>query len=207
MADVHGNLPALEAVLAEVWTEEVDLVVSCGDLAGPFGSQCLARLLAFGDHLRLVRGNADQDVPWPLTIEASIDGLGRVVFCHGSPRSENEILTRISPEGRVAAALEGVEADLVVGGHTHVQFDRAVSGRRLVNVGSVGMPYEGRQGAFWALLGPDVQLRRTEYDIEAAAAALEATGYPGADDQAGWLREPPDPAQVSEYFEGQAGGP
>jgi putative phosphoesterase len=204
LADVHGNLPALEAVLADVRAERVDLVISCGDLAGAFGSECLDRLLAFGDHLRLVRGNADHGVNWPLTVEVSVDQLGRVVFCHGSPRSEHEILTRISPAERVSAALEGVEADLVVGGHTHVQFDRSVAGRRLVNVGSVGMPYEGRQGAFWALLGPDVQLRRTDYDIEAAAAALEATGFPGAADQAGWLRQPPDPGQVSEYFEDQA---
>jgi putative phosphoesterase len=204
LADVHGNLPALEAVLAEVRGENVDLVVFCGDLAGPFAGECLDRLIAFGDRVRLVRGNADEGVDWPLTTEVGVDGLGRVVFCHGSPRSEHEILTRISPDERVATALKDVEADLVVGGHTHVQFDRTVSGRRLVNVGSVGMPYEGRRGAFWALLGPDVQLRSTGYDVEAAAAMLEATGFPGAAEQAGWLREPPDPNEVSEYFESRA---
>ncbi len=205
VSDVHGNLAALEAVLAEVEREGVDVVVSCGDLAGPFGSECLARLRALGDAVRLVRGNADEDVDWPLTVELAVGGVGRVLFCHGSPRSEHEILTRVSPDERVEAALANVEADVVVGGHTHVQFDRVVGGRRLVNAGSAGMPYEGVRGAFWALLGPDVELRRTEYDVEAAAAALEATGFPGADDQAGWLREPPDPDEVSAYFEGRAG--
>lgn len=205
VSDVHGNLAALDAVLVEVEREGVDVVVSCGDVAGPFGSECLARLRQLGDAVRLVRGNADEDADWPLTVELGIDGVGRVLFCHGSPRSEHEILTRVSPDERVEAALANVEADVVVGGHTHVQFDRVIRGRRLVNAGSVGMPYEGARGAFWALLGPDVELRRTEYDVEAAAAALEATGFPGADDQAGWLREPPDPDEVSAYFEGQAG--
>ena len=205
ISDVHGNLPALEAVLAEIERHGVDLVVSCGDVAGPFGAECLERLVALGERVRLVRGNADDGVDWPLTAELDVDGLGRVLFCHGTPRSEHEILTRISPAARVAAALAGVDADVVVGGHVHVQYDRVVAGRRIVNAGGVGMPYEGVRGAFWALFGPDVELHRTEYDVEAAAAALGATGYPGAADQAGWLRQPPDPDEVSSYFEGQAG--
>ena len=205
VSDVHGNVAALEAVLAEIDRARVEAVISCGDVAGPFGSECVERLLALGDRVRFVRGNADEGVDWPLTVELDVEALGRVLFCHGSPRSEHEILTRISAPERVAAALAGVDADVVVGGHTHVQYDRVVAGRRLVNAGSVGMPYEGRSGAFWALLGSDVELRRTEYDVDAAAAALEATGYPGAADQAGWLREPPDPDEASAYFEGQAG--
>jgi putative phosphoesterase len=205
LSDVHGNLPALAAVLAEVEREGVDAVVCCGDVAGPLGDDCVERLLALGDRILLVRGNADEGVDWPLTVEVDVDGLGRVLFCHGSPRSEHEILTRDSPEERVRAALAGTEVDVVVGGHTHVQFDRRVAGRRFVNAGSVGMPYEGVRGAFWALVGADIELRRTQYDVEAAAAALEATGFPGATDQAGWLREPPDPDEVSAYFEAQAG--
>ena len=80
-----------------------------------------------------------------------------------------------------------------------------MAGRRVVNAGSVGSPYEGRRGAFWALLGPDVELRRTEYDVEAAVAAIRATGYPRADELAGWLLDPPDPDEISAFFEGQAG--
>ena len=211
--DVHGNLPALEAVLAEVEREGVERVVSGGDLfSPPFAAECLERLLALGDRVLFVRGNADrqavgfEDVVagWPLTVELDVGGLGRVLFCHGSPRSDEEILTRVSPDERVAAALAGVEADFVVGGHTHVQFDREVAGRRLVNAGSVGMPYEGRPGAFWALLGPEVELRRTEYDAAGVIAALEAMGDPGALDRVGWLHHPPDPDEVSAYFESQA---
>jgi putative phosphoesterase len=214
LSDVHGNLPALEAVLAEVAREGVERIVSGGDLLSPpFPAECLERLLALGDSVLFVRGNADRDTVgfeevvagWPLTVEVDVDGLGRVLFCHGSPRSDEEILTRVSPEERVVAALAGVEAAIVVGGHTHVQFDREVGGRRLVNAGSVGMPYEGRHGAFWALLGPDVELRRTEYDAGPMVSALEAIGDPGALDRVGWLRDPPDPDEVSAYFESQVG--
>ena len=84
-----------------------------------------------------------------------------MLFCHGSPRSDEEILTRISPEERVAAAVADVSEEVVVCGHTHVQFDRRVAGKRLINAGSVGMPYEARPGAYWAVLGPEVDLRRT----------------------------------------------
>ena len=212
--DVHGNLPALEAVLAEVERERVDMVVSGGDLLSPpFARECLERLLALGDRVVFVRGNADRDTAgfeevvagWPPTAELDVAGLGRVLFCHGSPRSDVEILTRISPDERVRAALEDVDAPVVVGGHTHVQFDRVAGGWRLVNAGSVGMAYEGRPGAYWALLGPDVVLRRTEYDAAPMAAALQALGDKGSLERVGWLSEPPNPDEVSAYFESQSG--
>ncbi len=231
VADVHGNLPALEAVLAEVERERVDLVVSGGDVAmGPMPAECVDALRAL-DRVLWVRGNADRGaaphsyaatVAWvrerlgeerwellagtPLTARADLDGLGAVLFCHGTPRSDEEILTKLSPEQRVAAALAGVEEQVVVHGHTHVQYDREVAGRRVVNAGSVGSPYEGRRGAFWALLGPGVELRRTEYDVEAAVERIRATGYPGAEELAGWLLEPPDPDETSAFFEGTNAG-
>jgi putative phosphoesterase len=212
LCDVHGNLPALEAVLAEVAREEVDAVVSGGDvLSPPFARECVERLRAVG--ATFVRGNADRLEPgwedvvagWLLTAELDVDGLGRVVVCHGSPRSDEEVLTRVSPDERVRAALAGVEADVVVGGHTHVQYDRVVDGVRLVNAGSVGMPYEGRPGAFWALLGPDVELRRTEYDHGPLAEALEALGDDRSLERMAWLHDPPDPVEVSAYFESRVG--
>jgi len=232
LADVHGNLPALDAVLAEVEGEQVDLIVSGGDVAaGPMPAECVDRLRELGNRVAWVRGNADRDEAIPeavatalvpylaarlgsdrrtfissaaITVEVEVDTLGRVLVCHGSPRSDEEILTRLSPDRRVDEALAHVDAQLVVCGHTHVQFDRLVSGGRLVNAGSVGMPYEGRRGAFWALLGPEVELRRTEYDVEAAVAAIRGTGYPLADEITGSLLDPPDPDETSAYFEARA---
>lgn len=230
ISDVHGNLPALEAVLAELDREGVELVVSGGDVAmGPMPTECVDALRAL-DRVLWVRGNADREaVPerytelagWvaerlgperrelltgaPLTASVDVDGLGPVLCFHGTPRSDEEILTKLSPEHRVAAALDGVAQRVVVHGHTHVQYDRRVADWRVVNAGSVGIPYEGRRGAFWALLGPDVELRRTEYDVEAAVEAIRATGYPSFDELAGWLLEPPDPDEISAFFEGNAG--
>ena len=226
LCDVHGNLPALEAVLAEVAALEVDRVVCGGDVvSGPFPRECLDRLLALD--AVFVRGNADRapaEVPpeyqaqgdWvvdrldPLALQFLRDlphavSLGGVLYCHGSPRDDNEILTRVSPDERFRAALAGVEERLVVGGHTHVQFERVVDGITFVNAGSVGAPYEGRQGAFWALLDGDrVDLRQTPYAVEAGVAAIRTSGYPGAEQLAGWLLDPEDPDEVSAYFESVA---
>ncbi|HXH87984.1 MAG TPA: metallophosphoesterase family protein [Gaiellaceae bacterium] len=211
--DVHGNLPALEAVLAEVAAEDVDAIVCGGDVAaGPFPRECVERLHALG--AVFVRGNADRDLSdWlrqelPVDAQAYLEGqphvrvLGDVLYCHGSPRRDDEILTKVSPPERLGAALEGVEQGLVIGGHTHVQFERQSGRVRFVNAGSVGMPYEGRQGAFWALVdGLVVHLRRTAYAYEAAAVSVRATSYPDAEQLATWLLEPVDPDETSAYFE------
>jgi diadenosine tetraphosphatase ApaH/serine/threonine PP2A family protein phosphatase len=138
-------------------------------------------------------------------VELDVEGLGRTLFCHGSPRSDDEAITAVTPENRLQRLLDGVEAPVVVCGHTHVQFDRRLGERRVVNAGSVGMPYEGRPGAHWLLLGPDVDLRRTDYDLEAAIERLRATGWPGVEE---FLKhsflDPIQPGWVSEFFERQA---
>jgi predicted phosphodiesterase len=214
--DVHGNLPALEAVLAEVASLEVDRIVCGGDaVAGPFPRESL-ELLVRSD-ARFLRGNADRELgDWvaerldPLSLAflaelpttVSLDG---VLYCHGSPRSDEEILTPVSPEERFREALAGVEERLVVGGHTHVQFEREVDGRRFANAGSVGRPYQGRRGAFWALVADGVvELRHTPYAIEAAVTAIRTSGYPDADALCSTLLEPEDPDEVSRYFESLA---
>jgi predicted phosphodiesterase len=219
--DVHGNLPALEAVLAEV---DADLILVGGDVAaGPWPAETLERLRGLGERVRFIRGNADRELTGaarversggpppevldfvrerlseeqleflgglPVTAELAVDGLGDVLFCHATPRSDEELLTRISPEERWLDALTGVDARVVVCGHTHVQFDRALGGLRLVNAGSVGMPYERRQGAYWALLGPDVDLRRTPYD----EPDVGSTGWPEE-----WPSATPE--EATEFFE------
>ena len=234
--DVHGNLPALEAVLAEVDELDVDAVVVGGDVClGPMPRAVLHRLLQLGERALFLRGNCDRELAaepagsgswaertrwtaqqldkgqraWlaalPGTQSVDVDGLGPVLFCHGSPRSDEEILTRISPEERVAAAVADVSEEVVVCGHTHVQFDRRVAGKRLINAGSVGMPYEARPGAYWAVLGPEVDLRRTDYDLEAAAAAIRVSGFPDAGELADEnVLTVPSAEEATEQFERMA---
>jgi predicted phosphodiesterase len=216
LADVHGNAPALEAVLAEVAREGVDVVVSCGDLTwGPLPSETLALVRALELPVRFVRGNADRKVgdepegrgPWmaehhdqeqtafvngfELHVVVDVAGLGPTRFVHGSPRSDEECVTPETPAGRVAEFMAGVPERVVVTAHVHVSYDRRVGDVRLVGPGSVGRPYEGEPGARWALLGPDVELRRTEYDYEAAAALYRASGIPDVEQEVEMLLHPP----------------
>jgi predicted phosphodiesterase len=205
--DVHGNRPALEAVLAELEREgDADAIVVGGDvLWGPKQLECIDLLLDAG--AVFLAGNCEHDVlhpssdvdrwcnerlsdevraliaSWPLQIDREIDGLGSVVFCHATPSDCETILTLITPDDDVAAAFADTDSAIVVCGHTHVQFDREVPrGPRLVNAGSVGLPYEGDAGAYWALVGPDIDLRRTTYDVERALAELRATAFPHFDE-------------------------
>jgi predicted phosphodiesterase len=144
---------------------------------------------------------------FPPAARADVPGLGRVLFCHGSPRRDDEIVTRLTPDERVREVLAGVREDVVIGGHTHQQVDRRVDGWRLLNAGSVGVPYEGDPDARWAVLGGDqgVELRRTPYDIEAAVEEIRRTGCPVAEDwMVATLLRPPDPDEVSAMFERRA---
>src|SRR6478735_1970130 len=87
--------------------------------------------------------------------------------------------TAVSTVARVEPMLDGVDEALVVSGHTHVQFDRVVANRRLVNAGSVGMAYQGEPGwAYWTTLGPTVEHRRSGFDADALATTLRDSGYP-----------------------------
>jgi predicted phosphodiesterase len=228
--DVHGNLPALAAVLAELEREGVTEIVAGGDvLWGPYQSECIALLrdagavfLAGNCERDVLHGSSDRDrwcraqltdaeqafvASWPATHGTRVDGLGDVVFCHATPSSDEAILTRASPDSAVAEALRGVTADVVVCGHTHVQFDRSAPGApRLVNAGSVGLAYELVPAAYWALLGPEVELRRTDYDLEAAATELLGSGFPEADEVFGAaLRGEVSPDEATAHFESQRG--
>lgn len=134
-------------------------------------------------------------------VTLEIAGLGQVLFTHGSPRSDEELLTSATPTARMTAATAEIEERVLVTGHTHVQYDRHVAGVRAINPGSVGMPYEGRPGAFWAVLGPDVELRCTPYDLDEALARIAASSDPAGERMADTLREPPTPAEVIEHAE------
>jgi len=227
LADVHGNAPALEAVLAEVELAEPDLVVFCGDLTwGSLPRETLALVRALEIPARFVRGNADRAVgtdtesrrgPWITSMHTDedfaflasfeqaasvdVDGLGRTCFCHGSPRSDEECVTERTPAERVREFMTGVDAHVVVTAHVHVSYDRVVGEVRLVGPGSVGLPYEGPPGARWALLGPDVEFRRTAYDVEAAVALMRATDDPRVEVIVELMLNPPSREEVIEDAE------
>ncbi len=205
--DVHGNLPALAAVLSEPRLADAEMIVSGGDLVmGPRPTECLDLLEADG-RVRFHRGNGDRVVceldedgdlveaarwcsvrlgperlarveRWPSTVELEVPGLGAVLFCHATPKSDLSILTAVTPEEEVARELGDVAADVVVCGHTHVQYDRRLGRTRVVNAGSLGMPYEGSPDARWAALGADgIELLSTPYDSVAALDTLSRTGF------------------------------
>ena len=234
--DVHGNLPALEAVLEEIRAAGVDLIVVGGDVVpGPLPRETLARLLALDPPARFIQGNGDRvvvqamcgvepaSVPepyrdgiywaagevreyeavlagWPKTLRLHVRGLGDVLFCHATPQSDTENFTRRTPEDRLVPVFRDADAALVVCGHTHMQFDRTVGGVRVVNSGSVGMPF-GEPGAYWLLLGPGVELRRTRYDLEAAAALVRSTAYPHAEEFAARsVLQPPSEEAMLDVF-------
>jgi predicted phosphodiesterase len=242
ISDVHGNLPALEAVLAEIDEAGVDLVVVGGDVAaGPMPRETIERLMALGDLARFVSGNADRElrarfdgepvdpglpdavrqvVEWCAAqleprhrdflagfedrIVVDVDGLGPALCCHASPRNDVDVFTVRSPDSRLRAFFEGVEQRVVTCGHTHMQYERVLDGIRIVNSGSVGMPY-GEPGAYWALLGPDVELRKTTYDLALAARRLRRTAYPQADEFADHnVLAPPTAAEALAAFERRA---
>jgi putative phosphoesterase len=118
---------------------------------------------------------------WPKTLRLHIPELGEVLFCHATPRSDTEMFTRLTSEERLLPVFAGLDAPVVVCGHTHMQFDRTIGGVRVLNAGSVGMPF-GEPGACWLLLGPDARFRRTTYDLAKAAERIRATSYPQAEE-------------------------
>jgi diadenosine tetraphosphatase ApaH/serine/threonine PP2A family protein phosphatase len=136
---------------------------------------------------------------WPKTVRLEISELGTVLFCHATPRSETEIFTRMTPAERLAPLLDGLGVSVVVCGHTHMQFERQVGRTQVVNAGSVGEPY-GAPGAYWLLLGPDVQLRQTPYDLGKAAERIVATAYPGAQAFVQDMLHPPSEGEMLELF-------
>lgn len=242
--DIHGNLPALNAVLEELEEVRPDLIVVGGDsVPGPMPRKTLVRLLQLSIPLHALRGNGDREVVaafdglpfahkmpeevrevtrWtarqldqvqrdflarlPEQIALHVDGLGDILFCHATPRSDEEIFTPITPQDRLNKIFIGIEQRIVVCGHTHMQFERQAGHVRILNAGSVGMPYADSPGAYWLLLGPEgYEFRRTEYDLEAAAQQVQESGYPQAQDFAAEnVLKVPTAAEAAEVFERMA---
>ena len=231
LADVHGNATALEAVLAELEREQPDLIVSCGDLTwGSLPRETVALLEPWRGRVLYVRGNSERELQerklldsdvarWEseqhddpvldayvrstqAQVAVDVDGLGPTLFCHGSPRSDEECVTRATPAERVAEFTVDVREACIVMAHTHMQYDRRVGETRLLNPGSVGLPYELEPGnAYWAMLGPEVELRRTSFDLDAAIERMRAAGMPRFDQIEELMRNPPPQADVIEHTE------
>jgi predicted phosphodiesterase len=222
--DVHGNLPALEAVLDDVRAESVDAIVFGGDIAsGPFPRETVDRVRSLD--VVCVRGNADvlsspaaspEWEPARRWVEAQLDdgavawletlpfawSCDDTLYVHANPVDVDGVVTQWSRDEKLVGLLEGVQESRVVTGHVHMQFDRRVGRTRWVGAGSVGMPYESMPGAYWTLLEPGrVRFMRTGYDLEAAAAAIRASGYPGAEELAAEnVLTVPSRAEVEEFF-------
>jgi putative phosphoesterase len=235
--DIHGNLPALEAVMEEIRRVGVDRILVGGDIVpGPMPRETLQYLLDLHMPVDFIYGNGEQEVlrwmkgaetssapkqywellrwnaqelqadyemllaGWPLTRRLPIDGIGEVLFCHATPRNDTEIFTRLTAEALLRPIFNDVGVPVVVCGHTHMQFDRMVGAIRVVNAGSVGMPFQ-EPGAYWLLLGPGIQLRRTDYDLERAAERVRRTTSPLADDFANRsILKPPSEQQTLEAY-------
>jgi predicted phosphodiesterase len=140
-----------------------------------------------------------QAIPqWPPTYELDIAGVGHALFCHATPRNDTECFTRATAEDRLTPLFGTVNASGVVCGHTHMQFDRTIAGRRVINAGSVGMPFAAPRGAYWLLLGPGVQLRRTDYDFETAADHIRATAPTGGGARCALHCQPADRGRIAQ---------
>jgi predicted phosphodiesterase len=238
--DIHANLPALEAVMADVGAAGADAVVFGGDvLPGPMPRETLDYLRALDLPAQYIHGNGDRTIlelrrgvesdpvpeafkeslrwnaaqlderdeqwlaTWPSTRTVHVPSIGDVFVCHATARNDTDIFTRLTPDDRVAEMFAGVTAGLAVCGHTHMVADRSIGRLRIVNPGSVGMPF-GDPGAYWMLLdSAGVTFRRATYDLGEAARRIRATAYPMAEAfAASNVLQPPSEAQMLAAFSG-----
>lgn len=233
--DIHGNLPALEAVLEEICEAAVDQIVVGGDVVpGPMPRETLEQLTNVDLPIQFIHGNGEVAVltemagkeprvppqfrdatrwnaqqlaehqkvlaSWPRTVRIQISELGETLFCHATPQNENDVFTKLTPEEKLLPIFQKANANVVICGHTHMQFDRMIGKTRVVNAGSVGMPF-GSPGTYWLLLGPDVELRRSDYDFEKAAERIRRTNYPQANEFADRnILQPPSEEEMLEMF-------
>jgi predicted phosphodiesterase len=200
--DIHGNLPALDAVLAEV-PDDATILLGGDHVYGPLPAKTLARLRALGERAIWLRGNCDRELSepgtgpssvdvldWvrsqlededvaflhelPATVTLAVEGIGDVLFCHSTPGNDIDFFTDVTPEQRLLPLFAEITPATVACGHSHLQFEREVGRTRVVNAGSVGMAYEDEPGAYWAVLGPEVEFHRTQFE----PANIAETGYP-----------------------------
>lgn len=228
ISDIHGNKPALDAVLAEIEREQVDRLVCLGDVAvGPQPGAALDLIAetgcpvimgnwdaAFLDGLPALQGQLGQmlvqQAEWAAgqlsdaqrevmrgyvpSLELSLgDGLDALFF-HGSPRSFDDVILASTPAEELDALLEGTDAPVLVGGHTHYQLVRGHREHVFVNPGSVGLPFRSLPAGERVRISPwaeyglltheegrlALELRRVDYDTESFLRGTLETGMPYA---------------------------
>lgn len=239
--DIHGNVPALYATLAELEVVKPDLIVIGGDIiSGPMPVQTLEMLFQLDTPVQFIRGNGDREVvltfdgealalemsdsvreitSWvaeqlnrshrdflaqlPLTYTLEREDFGDVLFCHAIPTNDEDIFTPLTSDAVVATYFEGTQQRTVICGHTHVQFECRLGDLRILNAGSVGMPFADKPGAYWLLLDGDrYEHRFTPYDVEAAAKQTASTNYPQAQQFAKEnVRKIPTAQEAMEFLE------
>ncbi|GGD78866.1 metallophosphoesterase family protein [Paenibacillus nasutitermitis] len=218
--DIHGNYPALHAVLKELESIEPDILFIGGDIvSGPMPLQTLQTLRNFTGNVQMIRGNGEREVAevlegktipfldkkgiekqkWvakqltssdrqflaslPETKVLTANGLGEILFCHATPHSDEEIFTPLTPDEHVKTLFHSVEQPFIFCGHTHLPFVRKIDDKQIINPGSVGMPYTGNPGAYWALIDENgFELKYTSYDLEEASKAILKSGDPEAEE-------------------------
>lgn len=146
------------------------------------------------DQVRAISG-------WPKTLRITLAGLGEVLFCHATPRNENEIFTETTPEHTLLPIFTDARADVLICGHTHMQFERTVGATRVANAGSVGMPF-GKPGADWLLFSPSgIEFRHTSYNLREAAERIRRTSYPQSGEFAAKsILQPPSKEEMLKVF-------
>lgn len=192
---IHGNGEL--GVLAQLEATDPTTVTYWGTTSGAPPPEPIKEVVRWT--ARQIAAHQPVLASWPRTLTLHVPGLGDVLFCHGTPQSETDAFTRSTPEALLLPVFEGLGAQVVVCGHTHMQFDRRIGSTRVVNAGSVGMPF-GPAGADWAVLGPEVELRHTSYDLRKAADRVGATDYPQAHEFAVQILQPPAEAGMLELF-------
>jgi putative phosphoesterase len=175
--DVHGMPWALEAVLAEV---DADTIVFGGDwLYGPYEDEAYERILSV-ENATLIRGNCENDDPRTASLPLAVE-LDGVVYCHATPVDNLPATTAITPDADLVEMF-GERGTFVIG-HTHHQFDRRVGELRVVNAGSVGMPYEGDVAAYWLLVEDgEPRFMRSPFDVDHAVERVRASGWAEGDE-------------------------
>jgi predicted phosphodiesterase len=229
IADIHGNLPALDAVLAELAREGIDQAVCLGDISiGPQPVETLERVRALGCPVILgnwdawlVEGMPDLDggalgqvlsetcswagsklspeqqdllLRFAPVVEHDLPGGETLLAFHGSPRSYEDAIFATTPDDEVEEMLDGRDALVHVGGHTHFQLVRRLGESLLVNPGSIGLPFRRAlpgvmEVAPWAEYGVltfedgrvSVDLRRAPFDLDELLTALRESGMPHAE--------------------------